>query len=304
MHLLSGFLGPGDTLYMRPAVRALLAKLDGPAALATCYPQFFHDMELNFWRRPTVLRIADHEYSRHPKGTFLPIHKRSPCHYDFSYNHKHFADGCTIAQGIGRNVKLELPPEARDMTLAPKPEWLDAARKIVGDAPFAIIRRATLRAEWRAVSRNPAPGLIDLAAQRARAKGLKLVSVGWIKDQEEIYAESNKIEMDQEFDHGGLNLETVFGLTYLSRITITPQGFALPMAMSARAPVFVVYGGYVNHRHLVDTIHSDLVGYVEPENQCGCFEIAHECKKDIPHDKLVATFDEFFDRTGLVRREG
>lgn len=300
--LVAGFIGLGDQFYQRPAVREVIRRNpDKKVTLNTFYPQFYYDMpELDFWYRSTTLRCPEKEaINRIPKSTWAPVHKRTPFDLSLSYDSRDLANDFTIFEGFDKHYKSE----KFDPSFDPKPSWVEAARKLIVKDKILVLRQPTLRQEWYCSSRNPKPGIMPELVKLAKSMGYKVISIADIDPPREDFTE--KFEgIDLALHKGETPVEIICALLAQPEvITLTTQGFAVPMSLAVGGKCFTVYGGYVGPNLILDPrLDLSNQGWVAPEPFCKCIKPKHECKKDIPLDYAIETFRSFVLERGSADR--
>ena len=262
--------GLGDNLYQRAVLREY--HRDRDVYLVTSWPQLYADLpHVRPVRHPNVrLRtqaknagMHGHRWHAPPPGA-----ERVRWHYAPS--------GGTILESLCAG--LGIAPAALDMAgpAVSPPSGLPER--------YVVIRPATIRAEWRADSRNPRPEYLALAAEAARAAGYAVVSVADLKAGEE-WALDPLPPADMRYHAGELVLPDLLGLVAGAAAVIGGVGWLVPAALAYRQRMLLIYGGWGFHNgpqrifdRRVDT--SAITGLM-PEPFCMCTTPAHACDKTI-----------------------
>jgi hypothetical protein len=86
-------------------------------------------------------------------------------------------------------------------------------------------------------------------------------------------------------------------------MSIIYPGFFMPAAIAIRTKCFTIFGGNAGPQVHIDPVMGlQNFGWIAPEPFCQCFNNHHECKKDIPEEKIIAAFEELRSRP-LVKKK-
>ncbi|WP_081948210.1 hypothetical protein [Cedecea neteri] len=289
--LIDGMLGMGDTIYQR----AFVKQLPAGTYIKTAWPELYEDLPVNPVRSCTTLRTQRKNEHR-TKIEFLPPPSPRETKRIF-YGPAELARGSifdAMREQFGVNpAELDLP------SFGPA--------QYTHKKPIAVIRPATVRAEWRSDSRNPDPDYL-LQASRILRKNFCVISVADLQEGEE-WLVGEAPECDLQLHAGELGIKELMRLVEHAAVVVTPVGWAIPAAIAYKTPVFVVAGGRGAHNapEIVTAPEMDLrrVGWAIPENYCRCHEWNHQC------DKRIVNFDSKFEAwlnevvlSGIKQRAG
>ncbi|MBZ9705379.1 methyltransferase domain-containing protein [Mesorhizobium sp. ESP7-2] len=288
-----GMYGMGDCLHQRAVVRELMKTHS--VELQTYYTSMYHDLEAE-GLRVTVNdklppRIRDKGNAATAKGRPARQHDRK-LGYDHAQTKKH---GTLLAAMFG-SVGLGVP-ERPDFSLPVKPEWREAARKLVGDTggkPIMVYRPIVLNATWPCPSRSPDP-IAYAALYRSIKDRFFTVSVCDLTQKgEEIVGEEQ--DADMKLHRGEADFEALAGLFAEAAMVFGNAGFTPILAQAVGTPNIVVYGGNESFRytnavgaHLAPTLP------IEPVKPCECFDRHHKCDKTIDLAVALAKVGAFAD---------
>lgn len=308
--LVSGYLGWGDTFWVRPIIRKL-ADIFGVAYNVSALPDFWWDDKrircvmpyTNLHTQKKVIQEADPgEWYKVPKD-YADI----SLSYEKAY-HAKLEDGVTILSALEAGVGISLGDDV-DFHFPVRPEWEELARSQLPKSrkPICVVKQGTVRSEWQNPARSCKDEYIQHLIDRHK-KDFFFVSVGdnapgreWPLVQLE--------NVDCRLENGQLNLYEILGLIGIATITLGSQCFLLPASLATKTPTFAIYGGWVHPQRVMDRRldpHRRLYGEVYPTPFCDCRNANHDCDaekaecgtagKDIPVDKLDAAFDDFLER--------
>lgn len=250
--------GLGDNLFQRPFIKAL----PKPVYLDTPWPEIYSDIPgVHFIRPQTTLRTQSKNIARHADWVMPPA--RQPTR-QIRYGTEGIIQGMTASFGVMPG-EFDLPP------LPPSPV----------EGKYVVVRPATVRSEWRADTRNPAPEYIDAAALKAHALGYKVVSVADLQPNAE-WAVMPLPYADVQYHRGELPVEQLLALVKGAAAVIGGIGWLVPAALSAKVPAWIICGGQggFNAPELICPKHSTIT-FAVPDNFCRCRLKAHNCDKRI-----------------------
>lgn len=256
--LIRGMLGLGDSIYSR----AFLRKYPG-AFLETPWPEPYLDLDVKCVRPATQLRTQakniqrEHDWHRPVGGGQMRIaYGRDP-----------------IIQGLRKAFRCE-PGEFDLPDFGPPPV----------DGRYVLVRPATVRAEWRADTRNPLPEYIASAAAEMRRRGWKVVSVADLEPGKE-WAIDPLPPADIQFHKGELPVEKLLALLQYADAVIGGIGWIVPAAIAAKRPAWIIcggQGGYNSPEHITDKcMDLSRITFAVPDRFCRCTLKEHNCDKRI-----------------------
>lgn len=278
--IIRGMQGLGDNIYQR----AFLSQIGRRLFLETPWPELYKDMEHVKCVRPsTRLRTQLKNVQRQTEWSRTPP----------AQSVKHVRYG---GAGIGNGMQVSLGTRPGPLTLpdfGPSPV----------DGKYIVVRPVTLRAEWRADSRNPLPEYIASAAAEVRRRGWKVVSVADLEAGKE-WALDPLPPADIQFHAGELDVTRLMALVQNASAVIGGIGWIVPAAMAAKVPAWIVCGGQggFNAPELITAgFDSSCLTFSVPDNFCRCTQKNHYC------DKSISNYDDQFARWAdrhapLVRR--
>ncbi|MCY1296263.1 hypothetical protein D9M70_456390 [compost metagenome] len=156
---------------------------------------------------------------------------------------------------------------------------------------YALVRPVTVRAEWRADTRNPLPEYVVEAAAEMRRRGYRVVSVADLEPGKE-WALDPLPPADIQFHAGELPVEQLLALLQGAAAVIGGIGWIVPAAIAARVPAWIVCGGQggFNHPDLIThpSMDPSRITFAVPDNFCRCTQKQHAC------DKRIADYDQRF----------
>lgn len=296
--LIRSLRGMGDQIYLRPFLREWAKKFE--VWVDSSFPELFHDI-------PQVRVYQLGGTMGNTESLFLRYHKEcegkhklpfAPVDYSIkefvTYSMNDLRSGKTILESFNKFVV----PEPFDFSLKVKDEWESEARKLLTDGVHAgnylILKAPTLRKEWMCSSRSPRMDYYWPLVEKARKEGYKIVSMAYLQDGEEWFDGEFRDDLVDIKLHGFLPLGTIIGLFSLSAGVISFPSFALPLCMAIQKKLFLIYGGYVPHKHLVDKrVNHKNIYAVEPSPFCFCMDENHNCKKDINESSISRKFERF-----------
>lgn len=259
-----GMLGLGDNIYQR----AFISKLKG-VYLETPWPELYSDIDVKCVRPSTNLRTQ----AKNISASVAKWHQapNGPC-IQVAYGK------APIMQGMERCFGFA----PGDMSLPP-----------LGDSPvsgrYIVVRPVTVRAEWRADTRNPLPEHISHAAREAMRRGYKVVSVADLEGDKE-WAVGELPEADVAYHAGELSVLELLALVSGAAGIIGGIGWIVPASIAARVPAFVVCGGqgaFNSPEHIVPTGQKSIT-FAVPDNLCMCSLKEHDC------DKRISDYEQKF----------
>lgn len=264
--------GLGDNIYER----AFVKQLPKPVYLDTPWPEIYAGIEgVHFLRPVTPLRTQSKNIARHNTWTMPPA--RQPTR-QIRYGAEGIIPGLTASFGVAPG-DFDLPP------LPPSPV----------EGKYVVVRPATVRSEWRADTRNPAPDYLLVAAANAKARGYKVISVADLQEGQEWALEPLPYA-DVRFHKGELPVEQLLALVQSAAAVIGGIGWLVPAALAAKVPAWIICGGQggFNSPHQICPPGSTIT-FAVPDNFCRCRLKQHDCDKRISgyEAKLTDWADRF-----------
>lgn len=273
-----GMYGMGDNIYQRPFLRYFPG-----AYIRTPWPELYRDLDVKCIRSDTTLRTQRKneqctDYAFHLAPRFA-VRRR------IAYGPQELEQGGIIEAfrqqfGIDKPLVFDLP------------SFNDIHPKIPTDRPIAIIRPATVRAEWASASRNPEPGYLWMASRILRQRGFFVVSVADIEPGQEWIVGSAPMA-DLRLHAGELSITQLCSLYERAVAVVSPVGFSIPMAIAYQTPLFVIAGGRGGHNapEVVTAPEMNLTKtrWAIPDNYCRCTQADHGC------NKTISDFEEKFN---------
>ncbi len=260
--------GLGDSIYCR----AFLKKFPECHA-ETPWPQLLKDLPVKCVRPDTKLRTQlrnvnrEHDWHAPVGGPNLRIaYGRDP-----------------IIQGLCKAFRCE-PGEFDLPDFGPSPV----------EGRYVLVRPATVRAEWRADTRNPLPEYIASAASEMRRRGWKVVSVADLEPGKE-WALDPLPPADIQFHKGELPVEQLLALLQHADAVIGGIGWIVPASIAAKVPAWIIcggQGGYNSPEHITDKcMDLSRITFAVPDRFCRCTLKQHTCDKRIAdHDARFAAW--------------
>lgn len=262
--LIRGMRGFGDGIYQRAFIKAL----PGDNWLETPWPELYSDIpRLHLVRPDTKLRTQAKNLARHNAWAPMPRGHQVQVAY-----------GKAGIIGGMRQCFRVTPKEFDLPDFGPSPE----------PGKYVVVRPVTLRAEWRADTRNPLPEYIAKAAAVMRAKGYRVVSVADLAPDKEWALEPLPVA-DVSYHAGELPVEQLLALIQGAAAVIGGIGWLVPACIAAKVPAWIVCGGNggFNAPELITDHCMDLanIRFAVPDNFCRCVQKQHSC------DKRIANYD-------------
>lgn len=276
--LVDGMLGLGDNIYQTPIIRELARQ--NQVYLRTPWPQLYRDMgkNLHLGRVETKLRTQGKNQLKNPipPCKFPDFYRRIRLSY-VPYQRKGvaFYRGLILAAGLnGFDYQLKLRPTCQN-------------RK-----DYAVIRPATFRQEWKALSRNPKPEYIQFAIDQLEKKGIETIVVADIDPPHEVY-DGPRPNASRYYEFGELGLEEMIELIYRARVVVGGVGFIVPLCIAIGTPAIIIHGGVggCSAPSLIDAPGEGRPTHVLPESYCLCQSHSHPCNKDLDISKLQLVID-------------
>lgn len=250
--------GLGDNIYQRAFVKAL----NGTVYIDTPWPELYRDIpDVHFVRPDTKLRTQSKNIAKQPAWQTRP---RGGSVRTIRYGSEGILPGMRAAFGT-RPALFDLP------YFGPSP--------VTGK--YVVVRPVTVRAEWRADTRNPDPRYIWNAADVAQQLGYTVVSVADLVDGVE-WSVGPLPPADIRYHSGELSVTQLLALVQGAAAVIGGIGWIVPACIAAKVPAWVVCGGQggFNSPELICPTDT-TVTFSVPDNFCRCKLKEHNCDKRI-----------------------
>ncbi|MEO8101338.1 MAG: hypothetical protein ABI790_02360 [Betaproteobacteria bacterium] len=276
--LLHGMLGLGDNIYQRAVIRELTATRE--VWLATPWPQLYADLPVRCVKPETRLRTQAKNIARVDAGGDAcghawasPPRTLRPQRVTYAGAGGTMLAALCAALGVAADrLTFDLPP------LPPPLPSPDRPRR-----PYIVIRPATIRSEWPAAARNPAPEYLARAADVLR-EHFHLVSVADLARDVEWPVGPLPVA-DETFHGGELAIGQLLALVAGAAGVVGGVGWIVPAAIAARVPLFLIFGGWGKdngpQRIFDPRLDTALVESVLPQRFCRCGDRDHRCDKTI-----------------------
>lgn len=280
MIYLHGRGGLGDAIYARPFVRAALAR-DRNVMVETSWPWVFSDLPVKPVKRMGGLRVQAHHGDLVPADVWAKKPKGAKA-ISLRYRWGQLAREVSILEDMELMSRLRPNPIRLDLPRLEAPPLA---------APYAVVRPPAIRLDYPAPSREPPPEYLSEAADRIRARGIPVVTVGsWIDGLEE--PNGPPVPADVRYERGELTLPALFALVAGAAIVVSAPCWLIPATLATGTPHVVIAGGCGgrnNRRALVDRRLRHSQAWLLPDGYCMCRQRDHGCPKIIP--EFAARFE-------------
>lgn len=286
---INSYQGLGDNVYMRPFAMKYLEKYD-LVYFKTGFPEIITEgtplraVKPNYILKSFKDTIAGNNF-------YAPSITTQQIKLDYQ---KSLRNNIGIIQGMADQTGMQ----EFDFELPVSKEWqADVYNKlnIKTDKKICVLKLPTIRKEFPAHGRNGKMEYFDKIIQKYKDE-FYFVSVADCRGEENFDGELPQ-SIDLHLNYGELNIKEYTAIFKLADCVVGAVGNIIPVSLAVKTPLFVIYGGHVPNNLLVDErMGLDKYGYVEPDNFCFCNDIRHDCKKDIPEDKLIGAFEEWKNR--------
>jgi len=266
--VIKGMYGLGDNIYQRAFVR----EIKGDVYLRTTWPQIYKDL-------PNVHPVFGHTRLRTQQKNVAAqdgliwhkapamVNKRIQYHAG-AYSLTNTSVMIAMAYCFGVKAKIF------DLPNFDKP---------LSNIPYAVVRPASIRAEWKNTARSPRSEYICKAADILRDSGLKVISVADLVGGVE-WADHLPV-CDEAYNHGELKLEQLLGLIQGASVVVGGVGWIVPASIACNVPLITILGGQGGHNapEKVTGVPMDLnkTRWIYPDTYCRCTKMNHACKKTI-----------------------
>lgn len=279
--------GLGDNIYQRAFVR----EIADIVFLQTSWPQLYRDLP-NVRPVMGVTRLRTQRKNIVAQGQGVWFQAPRMLSRKIHYNFRGFpSSGATILGSMARGFGVQ----AKVFDL-PRFERFEV------DFPYAVVRPATVREEWKNPARNPRAEYIAEAAGQLRARGLKVISVADLALGAE-WADGPLPPCDLAYYHGELGLERLLGLIQGATVVVGGVGWIVPAAIAAGVPLITLLGGQGGHNDPSRIVGAPMdlsrARWIRPDNYCSCKDMRHGCDKRI--SDFSQKFEEALDGLCLAR---
>jgi hypothetical protein len=278
--LIEGMRGLGDNLYQRPFVRAAAAQVE--TFLVTPWPEIYEDIPgLSFVDRPARLRTQEKNRRRQLPGRWSPAPRGArPLRVGYGARELPRLGLVGALAAAFRAAGIECAAPVWDLPPLPPSGLAEGAR----GRPIAVVRPATVRAEWSNPARNPRPEYLAAAAADL-AERYAVVSVADLRPGHE-WALDPLPPAATVLHRGELPVARLLALVAEAALVVGGIGWLLPAAIAAGTPGFFVLGGQLAHNapEIVTDGRMDTsrLGFARPARPCRCADMRHECDREIP----------------------
>jgi hypothetical protein len=191
-----------------------------------------------------------------------------------------------------------------------KEQWKKEARKILGKKAkgkkICVVKVPTLRNEWvglRELSRNPRKGYVEHLANFVKDDYFTVSALDLAGYNETLFTDGS-FRADLEAHNGEFGLEAFLGLIGIADLVITPPCSTLLIGIAFNVPTFAIFGGFSPSMIYTDPLKVKNYGYVEPKKACFCFNVSHNCEKDILKTEIEKEFVRFMGRPKKIKAVG
>lgn len=287
------FAGWGDCIYARACVKELAKTKE--IYLETPLPDLFRDLPVKFIKTTTKYRTqAKTKPSSKIKFVELPKDiKKIQLYYNQNLQSSTVMAMLLTQCGLPLDTKL-------DWDLPDFSEELEQANiQIPKDKKIAIVRPATIRAEWKVITRPPNPQYLYWTSYALMEYGYHVISVADLEPDVEWLHMGQDVVANQKFYKGELPMYALLELMKKAEVVVGGSGFIVPASISARTNLFVIFGGrllYDAPNKIIPIDAPSLVSWAMPANPCRCTVDMHPegepaCNKFIPD--IDSRFMEF-----------
>ena len=314
--LIRGMHGLGDNIHQRAVIRALL-KRNYQIKLETSWPCVYHDMPIQFLRKPVALR-TQLKNSQREAAKFappvLPHHTTNTMQISYTRQTISRTASQSVLEAMFVAAGLRNDYAEADFSLPIPKEWFDAIpgfRKSsemgysplfegAPSKPMMIYRPLVARPEWRGSSiRNAHESHYAELVGMVRDTFF-VVSVADLEENRE-WIVGPQLKADLTFNHGELSFEAMAALFSRAALVFTSNGFPAVLAPAVGTPTISIMGGYEPSSWLRDG--AKLAPYlgIDTMNPCSCGSSActKACNKLIDMPRARAAVAEFSAKLGF-----
>ena len=275
-----GLRGLGDNINQR----AFLKELDFPFYLDTPWPELYSDFSnIQFLKCSTPLRTQNKNLARQPETLFVEPPKQDMVELQVQYGSRDLQKG-SVYQKLSQ-IFGGVRPKSFDLPRFSWPQQVERCPKV------AVIRPATIRKEWAAVSRNPLPEYLAEVSEQLIYAGWWVVSVADLEDNQEWILEPVPFA-NQKFHQGELGIKDLLGLCQGATALCGGHGWLTHLALVEKKPMLCVMGGFLGDNEpskMADPAFMDVssVTFLIPDHPCMCTTMTH-----VACDKRISNFKE------------
>lgn len=259
--------GLGDNLFQRMVLDAL--QWEG-VYLVTPWPELYADMPIRCVRPNTKLRTQAKNVAR--RGARWAAAPRDARVVRWHYQQQ----PGSILESLFRELG-EAPRYVKPRPFPVAPAGLPG--------PAVFLRPSTVRAEWPAESRNPAPEYLAHGAAILRGAGLRVHGFADLHGLEERLTGGPQPVTDTAYYAGEFDTPHLFGALAGSVVALGGVGWLAPAALTFGVPLLLVFGGWGGsnspERIFGPMVDSSKVTMAVPDELCMCHSAVHACKKSI-----------------------
>lgn len=307
--LVNAMEGIGDQIYIRPFLRELAKNKE--VYVNTFTPFLYADLNVQFVdprRKQPVTRTYRTQQKAFETIVDKSIYVKEPP-YIGKIIETHYKGDEVKTNSIVSTFyrKFELPfdtkidwclPEMQvDKINELRDKIFELSKIDITKDKIAIVRPATVRKEWEVHTRNADPHYISWCAKTLIEYGYKVISIADCKNDEEWIVQPAPVA-HLHLLSGELGLPGTLELIKHASIVVGGSGFIIPATISAKVPLFVIFGGRMAYDTPYKVFHNSMdmtkIGWAVPDNPCRCVEVKHNCDKTITH--LDTLFMEFVRR--------
>lgn len=290
--------GIGDCIYQRPFVKKLVEE-GNDVYIATFLHELYSDIKGLKFLKPSkqdTYRTQQKQTSSQSK-----IEYSDETEFDKVINPLYRGEDLihdsivfSMAEKFGVTDVANLSWDLPDLSKHNEQHWNILKHIPFGLKKIAVVRPSTIRKEWEVSTRSPDPTYLYWCSHVLREFGYYVISIADLeKDQEWI--ETPVPYSDLQLHSGELGVYGTLDLLRFADIVVGGSGFIVPAAVSARANLFVIFGGRGAYDSPYKIFHGSMdlrkVGWAVPKNFCRCTLAKHNCDKSIPDlDDKFMTF--------------
>lgn len=268
------YSGLGDTLYLRPFVRALIQTGRWTeVSVETAWPQMFEDTPgIRLIRHHEAYRCQVKNMKAQPEAVWSPPPKQPY----MEWKPTGFWQG---DDSVIDTLVKQTPVDPQSIVY----DYPDYGPSPV-DGNYAVIRPVTIRGEWANPSRNPEPQYVAQAASMLKDAGYKIVSVADIDPPREKLVGHAPVA-DVTAHKGEYDVRQLLSLVRHAAVVVGPVGWIVPACLYAHTPLIVIGGGcgHYNAPEKVADRRLDTSRFqaILPNSYCRCRSMNHACVKKI-----------------------
>ena len=286
-----GYYGFGDNIWQFPFIKEACRKYK-TVYLETYYPFLFDSIpNIKFVkpRRGKLQTCNDClDMYEHINWVEKPVKIKQ---LQFPYYLSEMRNGLTLVECFNKGITIS--DEIIDYNLPINPDWIKEAKKVTKQfntkKKICLVKPPSNRKDWSCSARVPKAEYFQYLIDKNK-KDYFFVTIG--NKEIDVY-ESDLSGIGARFDNGELPLTTILGLIAISDMVMTYNNFFFPAGVALKTNTLVIGGGYTHPALYVDLKRMDLrhVAIVTPEEPCICFNLNHDCNKNIKKQNLTKAFN-------------